>query len=358
LKPRIATLCLLAISFTAPIARSSDVTTEPRPAPKPIGTMVDVSGHRLHFTCLGDGSPTVVIESGFDEYSFDWILVQAKASAFTRVCAYDRAGYAWSDPGPKPRTFAQINLELRDALAKLGEKPPFILVGHSFGGPVARNFALTYPDLVAGIVFVDAASEEQRYTMQHKAIPLRDGATGKPVPAPHTDMLESDQPKPPDSLPPAATTPDPPFDRLPPQLQKLHVWADSQPAMYDAEESERTWSPEYFKHWYETPQTGSLGFTPLIVLMRAEGGYTNDLDVSATTLESERKQAHAHLAALSLRGRLQTVPAGHNMQVEAPDTVSDAIKQIVTAARHDPMRNAKPSTAKRSATPELPEFCF
>ncbi len=102
--------------------------------------MIDLGGHRLHFTCLGHGSPTVVIESGFDEYSFDWILVQLKVSAFTRVCAYDRAGYAWSDPGPKPRTFAQINLELRDALAKLGEKPPFILVGHSFGGPVVKKF--------------------------------------------------------------------------------------------------------------------------------------------------------------------------------------------------------------------------
>jgi pimeloyl-ACP methyl ester carboxylesterase len=295
--------------------------------------MIDLGGHRLHFTCLGHGSPTVVIESGFDEYSFDWILVQQKVSTFTRVCAYDRAGYAWSDPGPKPRTFAQINLELRDALAKLGEKPPFILVGHSFGGPVVRNFALTYPDLVAGIVFVDAASEEQRYTMEHKAIPLRDGATGKAIPTPHTQMLASDQPKPPSFTPPAATTPDPPFDRLPPQFQELHVWADSQPAMYDAEESERAWSPEYFKRWYDSPQTGSLGSIPLIVLMRAEGGYGSDLDVPATTLESERKQAHAHLAALSQRGKLQVVHAGHNMQVEAPDTVSQAIEQAVIAVR-------------------------
>jgi pimeloyl-ACP methyl ester carboxylesterase len=298
--------------------------------------MVDLGGHRLHFTCLGHGSPTVVIESGFDEYSFDWILVQLKVSEFTRVCAYDRAGYAWSDPGPKPRTFAQINLELRDALSKLGERPPFVLVGHSFGGPVARNFALTYPDLVAGIVFVDAASEEQRYTMEHKAIPLRDGATGKPIPAPHTQMLPSDHPKPPAFTPPTATTLDPPFDRLPPQFQKLHLWADSHPAMYDAEESERTWSPEYFQRWYETPQAGSLGLIPLIVLMRAEGGYGNDLDIPAPTLEAERKQAHAHLAGLSLRGQVRVVPAGHNMQVEAPATVSQAIKDIVTTVKQSP----------------------
>jgi len=63
------------------------------------------------------------------DFSFDWILVQSKVSAFTRICTYDRAGYAWSDPGPKPRTFSQINLELRDGLAKLHEPGPFVLVG-------------------------------------------------------------------------------------------------------------------------------------------------------------------------------------------------------------------------------------
>jgi len=331
-----AELCFLAISAVALIAYSSNSNSRQDSVPKPVGQMVDLTGHRLHVNCSGHGSPTVVIENGFDEYSFDWIFVQSQVAQFTRVCTYDRAGYAWSEPGPKPRSFAQINLELRDALAKLGENSPFVLVGHSFGGPVVRNFALTYPKLVAGIVFVDSASEEQRYTMQHKAIRLRDGATGKAIPEPREQMLASDQPKPLASLPPAETTIDPPFDRLPPEIQKLQMWADSQPAMYNAEESERTWSPEYFKHWYETPQASSLGSIPLIALMRAEGGYSNDLDVSAAQLETERKQAHAHLAALSTRGKLQVVHSGHNMQVEAPVTVSEAIRTVVVAARKRP----------------------
>src|SRR5690242_4801294 len=89
--------------------------------PKPLGKMVDLGGHRLHVNCTGKGRPTVVVENGLGDFSFDWILVQSRVSEFTRICAYDRAGYAWSDPGPKPRTFAQINLELRDALSKLGE---------------------------------------------------------------------------------------------------------------------------------------------------------------------------------------------------------------------------------------------
>jgi pimeloyl-ACP methyl ester carboxylesterase len=295
--------------------------------------MVDLGGHRLHVNCTGHESPTVVIENGFDEYSFDWILAQTQVEKFTRVCSYDRAGYAWSEPGPKPRTFAQINLELRDVLAKLGEQGPFVLVGHSFGGPAVRNLALVYPKLVAGIVFVDAASEEQRYTMPSMAIRLRDGATGKAIPEPREQMLASDQPKTPASLSPAETEIERPFDRLPLKVQKLHMWADTQPALGDAEESERTWSPEYFKHWYETPQAGSLGSIPLIVLRRAEGGYGNDLDIPGEQLETERKQAHAHLVALSTRGKLQVVKSGHNMQVEAPMIVSRAIQDVVTVAR-------------------------
>jgi pimeloyl-ACP methyl ester carboxylesterase len=332
------TLCLLTMSaiwlnvcMSSPQSRLSSV-------PKPIGQMVNLGRHLLHVNCSGHGWPTVVIENGFDEYSFDWVFVQSRVAHITRVCTYDRAGYAWSEPGPKPRSFAQINLELRDALARLGENGPFVLVGHSFGGPVARNFALTYPRLVAGIVFVDAASEEQRYTMQNKAIHLRDGATGKAIPEPRETMLVTDQLKPRTAISPTESTLEKPFDRLPVEVQKLHMWADSLPTMSDAEESERTWSPEYFRHWYETPQAGSLGSIPLIVLMRAEGGYGNELDVSADQLEAERKQAHAHLAKLSTRGKLQVVDSGHNMQVEVPVIVSQAIEDVAAATRKRPPR--------------------
>jgi len=92
-------------------------------------------------------------------------------------------GYAWSDPGPKPRTFAQINLELRDALAKLREKGPFVLVGHSYGGPVIRNFTMTYPQDVAGMVLVDSAHEGLRVGIGGKAtMRLGDGARSVSIP--------------------------------------------------------------------------------------------------------------------------------------------------------------------------------
>src|SRR5262245_28848370 len=81
----------------------------PFPAP---GKLVDLGGHRLHVWCTGKGSPTVVVENGLGDFSFDWVLVQRKVESFARICTYDRGGYAWSDPGPKPRSYDQLNLEL------------------------------------------------------------------------------------------------------------------------------------------------------------------------------------------------------------------------------------------------------
>src|SRR6516164_3639706 len=148
-------LCVMyAAFFSVPVAHAA--------SPKPPGKMVDLGGHKLHIDCTGRGIPVVVVETGLGDFSFDWILVQTRVSQFTRICTYDRAGYAWSDPGPKPRTFAQINLELHDALQKLGEHGPFVLVGHSYGGPVVRNFAAAWPRDVAAMVLVDSAVEGMR----------------------------------------------------------------------------------------------------------------------------------------------------------------------------------------------------
>ena len=117
-------ICLIILSACSVFAATTS-------DPKPLGKLVDLAGHRLHVNCTGKGSPTVVVENGLGDFSLDWTLVQARVSGFTRICTYDRAGYAWSDAGPKPRTFAQLNLELRDALSKLGERGPLLLVGHS-----------------------------------------------------------------------------------------------------------------------------------------------------------------------------------------------------------------------------------
>ncbi|HEV7500743.1 MAG TPA: alpha/beta hydrolase, partial [Vicinamibacteria bacterium] len=157
------------------------------PAAAPPGRWIDLGAHRLHLHCAGQGSPTVVVETGFDEFGSDWTLVQRAVAPATRICTYDRAGYGGSEPGPLPRTFAQIGLELHDALAKAGEKPPFVLVGHSFGGGVVRQYALDHPADVAGMVLVDIVSENQRIPMGDRVALIADDARGRPIPAAQAD---------------------------------------------------------------------------------------------------------------------------------------------------------------------------
>ncbi len=327
---RICAICLSGLAlFAVALAAQEQQST-----PKPPGKLVDLGGHRLHVNCAGTGSPTVVVENGLGDFSFDWILVQERVSRFTRICTYDRAGYAWSDPGPKPRTYAQLNLELHDALEKLGERGPFILAGHSFGGPVIRNFAATYPRDVAGMIFVDAAQEDSRYTFRGKAILMRSGAQGRPIPPPRENIVDSDKPA---TNQPAAQPSQQPldalYDPLPTSEKKLQLWAQSLPEINDAEDSQREWSPEYLQRWHDTPQTGIPGTIPVVVLTRAHGGYDNDLDIPAVQLEEERLESQHKLTLLSTNSKQIMVPSGHNMELEAPDAVCSAIREVVEAVR-------------------------
>lgn len=131
-----------------------------RTSPEP-GRLVDVGGYRLKINCAGSGSPTVVLESGLGDLLSEWRPVQLRISSFTRVCSYDRAGYGESDAGPLPRTSLQISRELHTLLQNAGEYPPYILVGHSFGGYNMRVFNGKFPNEVAGMVLADSPQEDQ-----------------------------------------------------------------------------------------------------------------------------------------------------------------------------------------------------
>jgi pimeloyl-ACP methyl ester carboxylesterase len=322
------------IGVLAVIGIFSSTATSAEP-PEPPGKLVHLGGHRLHLHIIGQGSPTVVVENGLGDFSFDWILIQARVARFARICTYDRAGYAWSEPGPKPRTFAQLNLELHNALTKVGERGPFILVGHSFGGPVVRNYASMYPKEVVGMILVDSVQEDQRVVIQGKAVRLSDGAKGRKIPIPREKMTESDKPRLPAASGPAEPpTLDPLYQKLPPAQQKMRLWAQALPQLNDAEDSQRDWSTEYFANLRREPQAGSLGAIPLIVLTRAEGGYGNDLDIPAAQLERERKETQAKLALLSTNSKQIILRTDHNMHLLSPDDVVSAIREVVEAVHH------------------------
>ena len=122
----IGRLILLQCGMVAAQQNKSDSAEIAYP---PLGKLVDAGGHLLHLNCTGKGSPTVVVENGSGDFSFIWSLVQPSVARFTRICTYDRAGSAWSEPGPNPRTFQQITTELHTALRNAKIKAPYVLVG-------------------------------------------------------------------------------------------------------------------------------------------------------------------------------------------------------------------------------------
>lgn len=128
------------------------------------GQLVDAGGFRLHLYCSGSGSPAVVMDAALAGSSISWSLIQPEVSRVTRACSYDRAGFGWSDAGPMPRTAGRAADELRVLLDRGGVAPPFVLVGHSFGGLVMRIFAARYRDDVSGLVLVDPAHPEDWVT--------------------------------------------------------------------------------------------------------------------------------------------------------------------------------------------------
>lgn len=126
----------------------------------PPGRMIDIGSRRLHFLWAGNSDgPTVVFEAGSGNDSTLWAGMVTRISAYACACTYDRAGLGWSDPAPRPQTLQERAEDLHILLSKAGVPGPFILVGHSYGGYIARLFANLYPDQVVGVVLVDATEE-------------------------------------------------------------------------------------------------------------------------------------------------------------------------------------------------------
>jgi len=123
--------------------------------------MVDVGGVSLHIHCVGEGTPVVVLEAGLGNDATTWRETQPEIARFTRACAYNRAGTGYSGPAAKPHTSRQIGRELHALLSGAHIAGPYVLVGHSFGGLNVRMFASEHPNDVAGMVLVDASSEDQ-----------------------------------------------------------------------------------------------------------------------------------------------------------------------------------------------------
>jgi len=293
-------------------------TAEQRNYPPP-GQLVDVGGYRLHLQCVGQGTPTVILEGGVPEWSIHWQAVQPGIAEFTRVCAYDRAGYGWSEMGPKPRTAQRIVEELHALLTSAGEQGPYVLVAHSLWGPAALLYQHTYPDDVAGMVLIETWSPELFSPMPdviEQSLPLNQIMStlaslgqvrllGELGILPLEEMLKA--------------------NLLPEELRPVYK------AAYYGASFWGTMNDEYSAMAESATQVqnlGALGDLPLRVV-KAGLRPADDYPPDAVWNEVQNK-----LAALSSNGRLILADtSGHFVQLEQPDLVVDTVRQVYGETR-------------------------
>lgn len=126
----------------------------------PPGQLIDTGQYRMHLHTSGEGAITVLLDAGLGGTSLGWSLVQSEVAKFTRVCSFDRPGYGWSDRAPSARTSLHIAQEVHTLLEKADIPPPYLLVGHSFGGCNMLMLADLYPEETLGVILVDSVHED------------------------------------------------------------------------------------------------------------------------------------------------------------------------------------------------------
>jgi pimeloyl-ACP methyl ester carboxylesterase len=179
LVPVLVVGCVLAVGCGGNQAKPRAAsTTKPREAPVIVGPgrLVDIGGGRsLYLNCVGSGSPTVLLEAGFGGNTNNWSAVQPQLGRTTRTCAYDRAGLGNSLPIPGVHDAGDEIDDLERLLDHAHLAPPYVVVGHSYGGLLARLFAHAHPDQTAGVVLVDSMgrNQDRRLLALWRAAPAR-----------------------------------------------------------------------------------------------------------------------------------------------------------------------------------------
>lgn len=291
---------------------------------------VDIGGRKLNLYCSGKGATTVLFDSHAGEAGWAWFKVQPEVARHTRACTFDRAGYGFSDPAGRPNTSLNVVEDLHKGLAAAGIKPPYLLVGNSFGGANVQAYAYRYPDEVKGLLLVEPQTEDetarsnqasgglikQVYAMvaQHNAQCLAAATKGFKAGGEELAGCVGD---------PAAF--------YGPVLGAQVLATMKKPSYW------RTVVDEYQGFDASDDQLRALrkpfGDLPLLVLTRGVSPYAiPDKPQSAVNkaMEDENAKMHKELAALSTRGRQRVVPgAPHNIQSAQPAAVAAAVLEVL-----------------------------
>ncbi len=288
------------------------------------GKLVNVNGRKMHIDCIGEGSPTVILDSGLGDAYVSWRKVQPEIAKFTRVCSYDRAGLGYSESSSGPRTSSAMAEELHSLLQTAGIAPPYVLVGHSMAGYDVRLYASLYRNEEAGMVLVDAShpDQENRFPPELKNM---EGSWLR-----EAEFLEYTMPL---GIPRLLGL----CDEDPVQRAADCNWHSAREAVAELKAFPASAA--------QTAATGSLGDMPLAVLSHDPDKPSTELppDLAKPTNEAWQKMQE-ELAHLSSRGTQAVAKnSGHYIQADRPDMVVDAIRNVLNQARQtqpatDPVR--------------------
>jgi pimeloyl-ACP methyl ester carboxylesterase len=258
------------------------------------GRLVDIGGRRINLHCTGAGGPTVILMAGLFSWSVVWYKTQPVIAQRTRVCAFDRAGYGFSDPGPRPQILSDVVDDLHAALNAGPIPGPYVLVGHSLGGIETRLYAQRWPKEVVGMVLVDTSPAGEGLIDENQ--PGFDEVIGR-------ESYAAD---------------------ISPQFFTAYYFADKVSLM-----------SSLYTHRYDSVDHRRLGAMPLVVLS-VENTWNNNTPAGVLFNRSYSKwiTLHEALAHLSSRGVHRMIEgSGHEIQLDKPQAVIDAVDEVFRQLR-------------------------
>ena len=314
----VAGLVLAVVTLAAGVAYEQASRWRAMHAYPPAGELVQVDGKRTHLNCMGEGRPIVILESGASVGgSLDWTLVQPTLAGLSRVCSYDRAGVLWSERRRGPRDANRIAEELHALLGAASEPPPYVMVGHSLGGPLVRVFDHRFKGEVVGFVFIDSSHPDQEarfraevpeypYDLPWSSVGMMQTATGYyRLTATTLGLGLSDEVEEP--------------------LRRL------QPKTVGALAREVAVLDDILR---QAADAGTLGDRPLVVLTAGNLRRPSMSQSTAVKFRSTWLKLQTELAALSTNSVQQTVEGAHHyIQLAKPDAVVAAVQDVLTAVR-------------------------
>ena len=308
--------------------------------PPRVGQAVDIGGRTLNLYCSGQGTPTVILETGGNSPGYEWLLLQCKMAVFTRACWYDRAGVGWSDPPSSPRTSATVASDLHEALHRAGVLPPYVMAGGSVGGEYVHIYTARYPSDVAGLVLLDSAVPDMREPDFYLAPANRMSGRTRHLFCVALPLMarfgvlrfvasRERRPPPPDFTPEQGNT----LAKLEAQPKAFRTDAEQACAATDEGRvvpREGGGNPDINS---AARNAGSLGDRPLVVLTAGRYWAPDGFEKEAAEYhEIWLHQLQASLVRLSTRGRQVIVDAHHDM-AESPDSMVTAVRQVVDEVR-------------------------